>query len=141
MNATKSIAEPLDSDNKLIDCGGAWLCPYLQGGATIVQIGGEIDACNGDQLSEIVFRYAATVSALVVDATAVDFCSLRGLRDLLDLDQHCHDSGIRWALIAGNPVRRLLEVTGVKSTLPVVDSVSTALQSLMIAGIGHGSGG
>jgi anti-anti-sigma factor len=133
MNATKSIAEPLDSDNKLIDCGGAWLCPYLQGGATIVQIGGEIDACNGDQLSEIVFRYAATVSALVVDATAVDFCSLKGLRDLLELDQLCHDSGIQWALIAGGPLRRLLEVTGVKSTLPVADSVSAALRSLTIA--------
>jgi anti-anti-sigma factor len=130
MNATKSISELLDSNHKLIDCDGAWLCPYVQGGATIVQIGGEIDACNGDQLSENVFRYAATASALVVDATAVDFCSLKGLRDLMDLDQHCHDSGIQWALIAGGPLRRLLEVTGVKSTLPVADSVSTALQSL-----------
>jgi anti-anti-sigma factor len=133
MKGAESNSELPDSTDKLIDCDGAWLRPSVQGGATIVQIGGEIDACNGDQLSENVFRYAATASALVVDATAVDFCSLKGLRDLLELDQLCHDSGIQWALIAGGPLRRLLEATGVKSTLPVADSVSAALQSLTIA--------
>jgi len=141
MKAAKSISELLDSGNYLIDCDGAWLCPYVEDGATIVQIGGEIDACNADRLSENVFRYGATASGLVVDATAVEFCCVRGLRYLMALDKHCHDSGIEWALVASGSVRRMLEVTGVNNTLPLVDSVSTALQSLTIATVGYLSGG
>jgi anti-sigma B factor antagonist len=141
MKAAKSISELLDSGNYLIDCDGAWLWPYVEDGATIVQIGGEVDACNADQVSENVLHYAATASALVIDTTTVDFCSLKALRDLLALDQHCHESGIQSALIAGGPVRRMLEVTGLNSTVPVADSVSTALQSLTIATIGYCSAG
>jgi anti-anti-sigma factor len=141
MKAAKTYSELLDSGKHLIDCDGAWLCPYFEGGATIVQIGGEIDAINADRLSENVFCYAATASALVVNTTAVDFCSVKGLRDLMALDKHCHDSGIEWALIPGPAVHRLLKVSGVNSTLPVADSVSTALQSLAFATIGYWSGG
>jgi anti-anti-sigma factor len=141
MKAAKSISELVDSGKYLIDCDGAWLCPYVKDGATIVQIGGEIDACNADRLSENVFRYASTASALVVDTAAVDFCSVRGLRYLMALDQHCHASGIQWALVASGAVRRMLEVTGVNSTLPLANSIFTALQSVMIATIGYGSGG
>ena len=141
MKAAKSISAILDSGNYLIDCNGAWVCPYFEDGATIVQIGGEIDACNADQLSENVFRYAATASGLVVDATAVDFCCVRGLRYLMALDKHCHDSGIEWALVASGSVRRMLEATGVNNTLPLADSVSTALQSLTVATVGYLSGG
>lgn len=141
MKAAKNISELLDSGQYLIDCDGAWLCPSVDDGVTIVQIGGEIDARNADRLSDNVFRYAATASALVVDATAVDFCCVRGLRDLLALAQHCHDSGIHWALVVGDPVRRLLEVTGVNSTLPLADSVSAGLQSLTIAAVGYWAGG
>lgn len=141
MKAAKIYSELVDSGKYLIDCDGAWLCPYSEGGATIVQIGGEIDASNADWLSESVICYAATASALVVDTTAVDFCSVKGLRDLIALDKLCHDSGIEWALITGSAVRPLLEVSGVNSTLPVADSVSTALQSLAFATIGYWSGG
>ncbi len=141
MKAAKSISQLLDSGDYLIDCNGAWLCPYVEDGATIVRIGGEIDACNADRVSENVFRYAATASGLVVDATAVDFCCARGLRDLMTLDKHCHDSGIEWALVTSGSVRRMLEVTGVNNTLPLVDSVSTAVQSLTIATVGYLSGG
>jgi anti-anti-sigma factor len=141
MKAAKSISAILDSGNYLIDCNGAWLCPYVEDGATIVQIGGEIDACNADQLSDNVFRYAATASGLVVDATAVDFCCVRGLRYLMALDKNCHDSGIEWALVASGSVRRMLEATGVNNTLPLADSVSTALQSLTVATVGYLSGG
>jgi anti-anti-sigma factor len=141
MKAAKTISELLDSGHYLIDCNGAWLCPYVEDGATIVRIGGEIDGCNADRVSENVFRYAATASGLVVDATAVDFCCVRGLRDLMALDKHCHDSGIEWALVASGSVRRMLEVTGVNNTLPLVDSVSIAVQSLTIATVGYLSGG
>jgi anti-anti-sigma factor len=141
MKAAKTISELLDSGHYLIDCNGAWLCPYVEDGATIVRIGGEIDGCNADRVSENIFRYAATASGLVVDATAVDFCCVRGLRDLMALDKHCHDSGIEWALVASGSVRRMLEVTGVNNTLPLVDSVSIAVQSLTIATVGYLSGG
>ncbi|MDT5219664.1 MAG: hypothetical protein QOF15_1769 [Mycobacterium sp.] len=141
MKAAKSISQLLDSGDYLIDCNGAWLCPYVEDGATIVRIGGEIDACNADRVSENVFRYAATASGLVVDATAVDFCCVRGLRDLMTLDKHCHDSGIEWALVTSGSVRRTLEVTGMNNTLPLVDSVSTAVHSLTIATVGYLSGG
>jgi anti-anti-sigma factor len=141
MKAARSISELLDSGKNLIDCDGAWLCPYFEDGATIVQIGGEIDACNADRVSENVSCYAATASALVVDTTAVEFCSLKALRDLMALDQRCHDTGIQWVLVAGGALRRLLEVAGVNSTLPQADSISRALQSLTMATIGYWSGG
>jgi anti-anti-sigma factor len=141
MKAVKSISELLDSGHYLIDCDGAWVCPSVEDGVTVVRIGGEIDACNADRLSDNVFRCAATASALVIDATAVGFCCVQGLRDLMALAQHCHDSGIHWALISGSAVRRLLEVTGVNSALPVADSVSAALQSLTVTAVGYWSGG
>jgi anti-anti-sigma factor len=141
MKAVQSISELLDSGYYLIDCGGAWVCPSVEDGVTIVRIGGEIDACNADRLSDNVFRYAATASALVVDTTSVDFCCVLGLRDLMALTQHCHDSGIHWTLIVGDPVRRLLEVIGVSSELPVAESLSAALQSLTVAAVGYWSGG
>jgi anti-anti-sigma factor len=141
MTAAKSISEPSDSGKYLIDCDGAWLCPYVENGATVVQIGGEIDEGNADQLGENVFRYAVTASALVIDTVAVDFCSLRGLRQLMALDRHCHASGIQWVLVASGAVRRMLEVTGLNHTLPLAGSRSTALQSLTVATVGYWSGG
>ncbi|MDT5203460.1 MAG: hypothetical protein QOD34_96, partial [Mycobacterium sp.] len=32
MKAAKSISQLLDSGDYLIDCNGAWLCPYVEDG-------------------------------------------------------------------------------------------------------------
>lgn len=141
MKASKGNSELRDSGNNVIDCNGAWLRPYVEDGATILQIGGEIDASNVNWLSDNIFRYAATASGLVVDATAVDFSCAHLLRDLCALDRHCHDAGVEWALIASGSVRRMLEIADAKNTLPLLGSVSTALQSLTVAAVGYLSGG
>jgi anti-anti-sigma factor len=141
MRAAENAYSLLGSDNYVIDCNGAWLRPHSQGGATILQIGGEIDAYNADQLSEHAYRYAAVAAALVVDMSAVDFMSVKGLRNMMALADKCHDQGIEWALIASSSVRLMLRVGGAESALPVADSVSTALQRLTIATIGYLSGG
>lgn len=141
MKAVKDDSELVHPGDHVITCNGGWLRSYARDGATIMELDGEIDACNSDQLSEHVFRYAGTAVALVVDTSAIDFLSVKGLRDLIALDNKRHDLGIQWTLIAGEAVRHMLKACGVNGTLPVSDSISAALQSLTIATIGYRSGG
>jgi anti-anti-sigma factor len=141
MLAAENAYSLLGSDDYVIDCKGAWLRPHSQDGATILQIGGEIDAYNTDELGEHAYRYAAAAAALVVDMTAVDFLAVNGLRTMMALADTCHQHGVEWALIASASVRLVLRVGGADSALPMSDSVSAALQRLTLACVGYCSGG
>lgn len=82
--------------------------------AVCVQLVGELDLSTSDQLA------AAAAGAMVrgrlpvlIDVSALTFCDVRGVAELLSLEQRLAASGRTVAVVgASRPLRRLLRVTG-----------------------------
>lgn len=97
-------------------------------GWTIVSPIGEIDLATVAQLEEAL---APSVTAgntdIAVDLTRVTFMDSTGLRALLSANQSLTPSGHRLVLIvAGGPVDRLLDISGVAQTLETFQSLEAA---------------
>ena len=116
------------SNDRVIECRGAWLHRDTHRGITVLTIGGEIDASNADLIREHVHRYTSAVSALVVDMTQVKFFAVQGLRNLMILGERCRSAGAEWALVGSRPVHLLLRVADVDRALPIEKSIDAALQ-------------
>jgi anti-anti-sigma factor len=115
------------------ECRGAWLHRYTRYGVTVLAIGGQIDACNADQIREHVHRYASAAAALVVDMTQVEFFAVQGLRNLMMLGERCRNAGVEWALVGSRSVHRLLRVADVDRALPIEHSTDAALQRIRVS--------
>ncbi|HJR38250.1 MAG TPA: STAS domain-containing protein [Nocardioidaceae bacterium] len=82
--------------------------------AVCIQLVGELDLSTTDQLA------AAAAGAMVrgrlpvlIDVSALTFCDVRGVAELLSLEQRLAASGRTVAVVgASRPLRRLLRVTG-----------------------------
>jgi anti-anti-sigma factor len=82
--------------------------------AVCIQLVGELDLSTSDQLA------AAAAGAIVrgrlpvlIDVSALTFCDVRGVAELLSLEQRLAASGRTVAVVgASRPLRRLLRVTG-----------------------------
>ncbi len=112
----------------IIDGRIAWWKVHARRQAIVLTASGEIDASNADNFSKTISRLTAEGDPLVVDLRAVDFCGVQALQVLVALDQECRDNGLTWALIAGRAVQALLRIGDVGAGLPVVPSVTDALQ-------------
>jgi anti-sigma B factor antagonist len=87
-------------------------------------VSGEIDLATVDQLEQELRDFQDSGSGnLVVDLTGADFMDSSGLRCLVMADRALRDSGRRFALVVSNgPISRLIELSGVESTIEVVSS-------------------
>ncbi len=112
----------------IIDGRIAWWKVHARRQAIVLTASGEIDASNADNFSKTISRLTAEGDPLIVDLRAVDFCGVQALQVLVALDQECRDNGLTWALIAGRAVQALLRIGDVGAGLPVVPSVTDALQ-------------
>ncbi len=112
----------------IIDGRIAWWKVHARRQAIVLTASGEIDASNADNFSKTIFRLTAEGDPLVVDLRAVDFCAVQALQVLVALDEECRASGLAWALVAGRAVHALLRIGDVGAALPVVPSVTDALQ-------------
>lgn len=85
---------------------------------------GEIDLATVDQLEKEVKATLDDDSGnLVVDLTSADFMDSTGLRALVMADRSFRDSGRKFALVITNgPISRLVELSGIESTMTVVSS-------------------
>lgn len=97
-------------------------------GWAIVSPAGEIDLATVAQLEEAL---APSVTAgdtdIAVDLTRVTFMDSTGLRALLSASQSLTPSGHRLVLIvAGGPIDRLLDISGVAQTLETFQSLEAA---------------
>jgi anti-anti-sigma factor len=113
-----------------VDCHGARLRAHARSVATVVAVTGEIDICNGELVSQNLRRFVAVGGPLVVDFAGVTFLGAQGLRDLFALESQFSEARVQWALVAGRPLRRLLQVSDPHHTILVVDSEDQALQQL-----------
>jgi anti-anti-sigma factor len=128
MNAAYYPYSSIDLSDGVIECRGAWLHRYTRDGVTVLAIGGQIDACNADQIREHAHRYASASAALVVDMTQVEFFSVQGLRTLMSFGERCRKAGVEWVLVGSRSVHRLLGVADVDRALPIAQSTDAALQ-------------
>lgn len=115
----------------MIDEANALSVTVTQHGSThaVVRVGGELDIATGLLLHH---QLAAQVTSgrthLVIDLSGVPFMDSSGLNTILRTDRETRAAGGGLVLAGAGPqVRRLLELTGVDLTIPLVDDAHAAL--------------
>ena len=113
--------------NLPFDCNGAQLRAQCRHLASVVTISGAIDAMNVDRVTECCERFILPDKPFVLDLSGVDCLAAQGIRFLYRVDDDCAAEGLHWALIASQPVMRVLRITDDQATFPIVGSVHEAL--------------
>jgi len=60
-------------------------------------------------------------SKIVIDLSGITFIDSTGIQLLLRMNERCNGSG-RLEIVASQPVERLLDITGLRDELPLVDA-------------------
>lgn len=97
--------------------------------ATVVEVGGELDALSAPELDQYM---EATVNqkprVVVLDLSGVDFMDSSGLGICIKSLKRVSDAGGQMLLVVTTPrVMRVLEITGIDQSIPVAPSVDEAL--------------
>ncbi|MCV7009040.1 STAS domain-containing protein [Mycobacterium gordonae] len=98
------------------------------GTVAVVQLRGEIDAANAEDLGRYLRGVGGAAREMVADLTGVTFLGAAGVRQLVALEVDCGNRGAQWVLVADPVLRRLLRVVGADRVLPVSGSLDQALQ-------------
>jgi anti-anti-sigma factor len=113
--------------NLPFDCNGAQVRAQCRHLANVVTISGAIDAMNVERITECCERFIQPDKPLVLDLSGVNCLAAQGIRFLSRIDDDCAVAGLEWALIASQPVIRVLRITDDQARFPVVGSVHEAL--------------
>ena len=116
--------------NGTVDCGGAQIRAHCRPLATVVTIRGEIDAVNGDWVSEHIRRFIHGGNPVVLDLSGVNLFAAAGISLLQGFDEDCRAAGVEWTLVAGPAVIELLGNGGDEDLFPFTRSVHEALRNL-----------
>jgi anti-sigma B factor antagonist len=96
---------------------------------TVVRVMGELDLASSSQFEQVL-QSTDLEGRVVVDLTECDFIDSSGLRVLLAGAMRAESEGGRLVLVAPEPnIRRVLELTGVESKLPVHETREAAFAS------------
>jgi anti-anti-sigma factor len=96
--------------------------------ALVLTIRGEIDATNGAQLADYVERHATLAPSLIVDTRGVDFFGTAGVAALRRIDHRLGCNGVRWSLVVGAAVRKVLRVCGAEDLPQTTGATRTLVQ-------------
>nr|WP_202886333.1 STAS domain-containing protein [Kribbella sandramycini] len=104
----------------------------LEPGVLLVRLSGEIDIATADFASESIRAAVAPPARLVlIDVSAVTFCSSAGLGNLVEARNLAGRHNITLALVGvGRPVDRPLSVTGLGGQFRIFTSTREALAGL-----------
>ncbi|HET6987145.1 MAG TPA: STAS domain-containing protein [Kribbella sp.] len=104
----------------------------LEPGVRLVRMSGEIDIATTDLASESIRSAVAPPARLVlIDVSAVTFCSSAGLGNLVEARNLAGEHNITLALVGvGRPVDRPLAVTGLGRQFSIYATVPEALAEL-----------
>lgn len=117
---------PPDPDR--IVCHTARFATSWPKAATAIVAGhGELDAANGIKFVDYALRHSATTQWLVIDFSGLTFFSTAGFSALHTLNVQCVGHDIRWALVPGEAVKRILRICDPDSALPISLDVPAAL--------------
>ena len=101
----------------------------VPGAATIVALPADIDIGNADHAYDQLYAaFAAGAPMVIADFTATTFCDTASLRRLVAVQRRAvaRNAQLRLAAPPGNPVRQVLEITGLDQLLPVYPSARHA---------------
>lgn len=87
----------------------------------LVTIHGEVDATNSMALARYIERRLGGARKLILDLQTVEFFAASGFAALSNINVVCARSGVRWTLLAGTHVRRLLRICDPARELPVAE--------------------
>jgi len=97
-----------------------------------VGVFGEVDASNVHHVLDYAKDRVLESRTLVINLAGVKFFGAQGIQVLFEIDDLCRDAGVRWVLMAGRPVHRLLRICDADERLMVVPSIQHALQEFAI---------
>jgi anti-sigma B factor antagonist len=106
------------------------------GGVPVVAVPGEIDVTTVDQLRQVLVEAASSGHpTIVVDMTSTTFCDSSGLHALLIAHRRAVSEGgeLRLAMPPGNPVNRIMTLTGLGGIMPRFPSLNEALAGQLAA--------
>lgn len=85
----------------------------------LVTVHGEIDATNSLALARYIEKRLGSARKLILDLQTVEFFAASGFAALSNINVLCSRGGVRWSLLAGPHVRRLLTICDPARELPV----------------------
>jgi anti-anti-sigma factor len=106
---------------------GVRLCSYPLLHATVIEVGGEIDAYNAQHVTDYFADFIYVGHPLVLDLSGVDFLGTAGFTAILQFAEECRRAERHWSLVSSRAVKILLRIAP-NHRLPTVGSVDTALQ-------------
>jgi anti-sigma B factor antagonist len=102
----------------------------LEPGVMLVRLSGEIDIATAELAAESIrAAVAPPIRLVLIDVSAVTFCSSAGLGNLVEARRLAEEYDISLALVGvGRPVDRPLEITGLGRQFSIFASVQDALR-------------
>ena len=99
----------------------------------IATLGGEIDISNADQVTDALTRMPNTLYGLIIDLTELTYLDSAGVRMLYELGKRLSLRSQSMVVVspAGQPPRRVLELTGVPERVQVVETLAEANQAVL----------
>ncbi|MGH2979967.1 MAG: STAS domain-containing protein [Solirubrobacterales bacterium] len=106
------------------------LATRMRGLAAIVQVGGTLDLHGVPDFDREIDRLLRGESReILVDLRQVEFMDSLGLRSLVRAHRLALRAGVPlWVVRGGAPVARVLRMTGLDVTLPLIDELPLRLQ-------------
>lgn len=100
-------------------------------GVPLMRVLGDVDLATAPVFQQAVREQVAQRQKFVVDMDGVNFLASAGLAVLVDLRQQMADQNLKWAVVAARQtVTRPLEITGLRTLLPVFDTVPAAVDAV-----------
>src|ERR1700729_3013562 len=84
---------------------------------------GELDASNASQLADYFDLCMGHSTPLMLDLSRLEFFGTAGFSALHLINVRCAGANLRWAVVPGKAVSRLLRICDPDNTLPLVKSV------------------
>jgi anti-anti-sigma factor len=84
---------------------------------------GELDASNASHLADYVQRCAAHCKPIILNLSGLEFFGTAGFSALHTINVRCAGADVRWAVVPGKAVSRLLRICDPDNTLPLVESM------------------
>ena len=129
---TRVTSHPEPRDGEMIKTTFDAVTEELKPGVLLVRMSGEIDIASTEFAAEAIHAAVAPPARLVlIDVSAVTFCSSAGLGNLVEARNLAGEHNITLALVGvGRPVDRPLSVTGLGGQFRIYSTVAEALTQL-----------
>ena len=95
--------------------------------SVIITAQGELDASNANELADYVQRCAAHADSVIVNLSGLDFFGTAGFSALHTINVRCAGADVRWAVVPGRAVSRLLRICDPDHALPLANLVPNML--------------